>query len=75
MKYTLKRLCMRHIYDYGAQSMIPKRREPMTRSMILALTGNPGALPHAASGTKLGLTTLEWAKPLGRALRAALLLK
>ena len=74
VKYTLKRLCMRHIYDYGAQSMIPKRREPMTRSMILALTGNPGALPHVASGTKLGRTTLEWATPLGRALRAALLL-
>ena len=49
VKYTLKRLCMRHIYDYGAQSMIPKRREPMTRSMILAHR-QPGGI--AARGVR-----------------------
>ena len=56
------------------KALIPKRREPMTREMIIALTGTRGVLPHIHDGMKLGRTTLYWASPLGRSLRAALLL-
>jgi hypothetical protein len=60
---TVKRLCRRHLADFGADSLVPKRKEPFTRAMILALLRIP-------DGLRIGPYTLTWDSRLGRALRA-----
>jgi len=60
---TVKRLCRKHIKDFGAASLIPKRKEPFTRAMILALL-------RLADGLRIGPYVLTWDSRVGRALRA-----
>ena len=71
---SLKRLCAKHVYDYGAGSMIPKRREPFDRNIILALINSPSPLPRVTDDLTLGRTTWRWDTPLGRSFRAAIVL-
>jgi len=64
VQLSLKRLCRKHLIDYGAGSLVPTRKEPMTRSMIVAL------LSPEREGLTVGRgLTLSWATPMGRALR------
>jgi hypothetical protein len=74
VRTTLKRMCRRHIKDFGARSLIPKRKEPFTYAMITALCGVKGDLPEVKNGTMLGRTCIKWNSQHGRALRCALVL-
>ena len=65
IRLTVKRLCRKHIDDFGAASLIPKRKEPFTRKILLALL-------TLAAGLKIGPYVLDWKTKIGRALRAAL---
>lgn len=62
IKSTLKRLCRKHIEDYGARSLIPKRKQPFTTAIILALAN--------ATPGKYGRWTLDWKDRSGMALLA-----
>jgi hypothetical protein len=62
----LKRLCRRHIADFGAASLVPTRKEPMTRAIILAI----GAVPDAYYGN----VNFVWKSQLGRAFWALITL-
>ena len=63
---TLKRLCRRHLIDYGATSLVPRRKEPIPRAVQLALV-DPAKIP---SGTRLGAYVIDWDRTTGRMFRA-----
>ena len=61
----LKRLCRQHVSDFGAASLVPTRKEPMTRVITLALLAAPGgSYDHFE---------LDWSSRSGRALKALIL--
>ena len=73
VRVTLKRMCMRHIRDFGAQSLVPKRKEPLTYAIITALVGHEASpLPSVVTGTHLGQTRIDWDTRHGRALKGLL---
>ena len=64
---TLKRLCRRHLQDFGPMSLIPHRKEPLSHDILQQVLDTP-------EGTRVGRELLQWKTRKGRALKGLICL-